>query len=932
MNGTIYFVEIYSGPFTEQQAEAKIKESYISFPGRVSYIRTGDRRFQFNIQPPIGDLTATYSWSFPGGGTSDQQSPMWTAPTGSSDPFKNYVPAKVTVTATISSSGAHHGYAETTTFYIAPDASHVSQSPYSHTQVFKNGEDGFSCYRLPVIIRAGNGDLLVFAEGRPTCGGDFQKGMVIVMKRSVDNGMTWGPLQIIAENILPNGEQWAAQNPTAVLDMADPDHQDGKVVVLHTVNEHNIWDNMVGTGVRRFITSWSGDHGHTWNQYQIGLPSGTNDGDITNQVFRPHDPDYTAVYDSTYAANNYASDPAWSFGHPTTGHSIQLKHGNSETNGRLLITGTYSEPTKNAGKDNFNFKNYVFWSDDHGRTWEIGGEVDSTTYNMNEAITVELENGDLLINSRAYEGPSANDRVERVLALASFDDDGKVSFSKPRLEPVLTTRATAVGMARMTTSDQAVFGGESRIAYTGPNDTSSSRRKNMSFWMSKDESKTWDAYGSIPKLLTKGHSGYSDVMALPDARVGIVYEGRLTTGKFDEEGGGFLFLSASLHWLSDGVDQRALIRHDASEAVFDGFSGVDLSGSVGDVNDMAEGSVVVSFKTAEINAAQVLFSGSDSGDADSVWSLAQTADGRFGVYARKDDTDVNVTAFDRDLVTDGLWHRMVVTVGPEGTEIYVDGQHVAHGESTGFFGDVDDLDTMHLGRVVTSGGMARFWNGSIGTLEIFDGVLTVEQAVSATQPAAMPVAAFHVDRNLTDSNAITLSDEPGGDELVENYLPQWVCNELAASWAVGATFTAPDSVTGQGLVFHSRDALSTASLMLGIWDTGDGNRIGLRYDGPVASEWDLAVPYDEYRGKKVSMIAVLGPVNSYLIINGETVHTEPTPVPEGPPVWHPANTTIGTTNTDHTLNTNLKSVAIWKGIVPSTQLAQSLTLAHNITR
>ncbi len=349
---------------------------------------------------------------------------------------------------------------------------------------------------------------------------------------------------------------------------------------------------------------------------------------------------------------------------------------------------------------------------------------------------------------------------------------------------------------------------------------------------------------------------------------------------------------------------------------------------------MAEGSVVVMFKTAGTDTGQVLFSVSDSGNANKAWSLVQTTDGRFGVYARNDSVDVNMTAFDRDLVTDGLWHRIAITVGSGGTDVYVDGQLVAEGESTGFFGDVGDLDAMDLGRVVTSGGPMGFWDGSIGTVEIFDGVLTEEQAVAATQPAAIPVAAWHVDQDLTTDNVITAGTGLGGERLVGDYLPQWVCNELSASWAIGATFTAPDLVTDQATVFQSQDSVttsegnaSTASLMLGIWDTTDGKRIGLRYDGPVTSEWDLSAPFDEtYQGKEVSMIAVMGPVNSYLIINGETVHTEPTPVPEGPPVWNPANTTIGTTNTDHALDTNLKTLAIWKGVVPSTHLAQSLTL------
>ena len=976
MRGTIYFVEIYSTPFTEELAEAKIKESSLSFPGGVSYIRTGERTFQFGIQPPIGDLEATYRWEFPGrpggpatapraGMISTQQRPTWTAPTGRSDPFKDDVPAKVTVTATISSPGAHHGYAEKMTLYVAPDAGNgiTGRASYFENWVFRYGEDGFGCFRIPTIIRAGNGDLLAFIEARPRLAivkencYDHQEGISVAMKRSVDDGRTWGPLQIVAENIIPTtGRRQIAQNVTAVLDETDPDYQEGKIVIVYSAAEVGVHGSLKGGSVRRVITAWSGDHGHTWNWDKIDSPTGTHDGDITNQASYPYAPDYTAVYDADYAAANYnkkqrtihvtryydISSDAWAFVMPTLGHSIQLKHGDS-TKGRLFISGVYGPISV------FQTYNYVFWSDDHGKTWEIGGQIEfesAPTDYLNEATAVELENGDVLINSRAHPPNRWNGgltliNVGRVVTTASFDSEGKVSFSTPTRERDLTTSGIgiAAGMTRITTSDQDIFGGKSRIAFTAPNDLRRHAQRNgMSFWMSTDEGKRWNAYGSRPKLLNTWESIYSDIVALPDTRVGILHAGAKV---YEWVYGGVLFTSASLHWLSDGDDQRALVRRDASSTGFDGSSGfVDLSSQVGEVDDMTEGSVVVTFKTGGVAGGQTLFSVSDSSDADSVWSLVQTGDGRFGVYARNDSTDVNLTYFDRDLVTDGLWHRMAVTVGSDGTDVYVDGEHVAHTESTGFFADVDGLDAMDLGRVVISGGAAGFWDGSIGTVEVFDGVLTAEQAVAATQPAAMPVAAFHVDQDLTADQAISMATAPGGTDLVADHLPQWECNELAASWAIGTTFTAPDSVTDQATVFQSQDSvtlgdgnqLSTASLMLGIWGTDGRDRIGLRYDSPATSEWDLSVPFDAYSGQKVSMIAVMGPVNSYLIINGQTVATTPTPVPEGPHNWHPANTTIGTTNTDHTLDTNLKTLAIWKGVVPSNPLAQSLTLAHNITR
>ena len=64
--------------------------------------------------------------------------------------------------------------------------------------VFKAGQDGYHTYRIPVIVRAKNGDLLAFAEGRKN-GRDDHGDIDIVLKRSSDSGQTWGPLQLVQD-------------------------------------------------------------------------------------------------------------------------------------------------------------------------------------------------------------------------------------------------------------------------------------------------------------------------------------------------------------------------------------------------------------------------------------------------------------------------------------------------------------------------------------------------------------------------------------------------------------------------------------------------------------------------------------------------------------------------------------------------------------
>src|SRR5437899_3282859 len=64
--------------------------------------------------------------------------------------------------------------------------------------VFKSGRDSYHTFRIPVIVRAKNGDLLAFAEGRKNSTADHGD-IDIVLKRSHDNGKTWSPMQVVQD-------------------------------------------------------------------------------------------------------------------------------------------------------------------------------------------------------------------------------------------------------------------------------------------------------------------------------------------------------------------------------------------------------------------------------------------------------------------------------------------------------------------------------------------------------------------------------------------------------------------------------------------------------------------------------------------------------------------------------------------------------------
>lgn len=69
----------------------------------------------------------------------------------------------------------------------------------SHIEVYKAGDLGYECFRIPSLLFTSKGTLLAFAEGRgqhsKSCAdrGDVH----IVLKRSTDYGNTWSDMTVV---------------------------------------------------------------------------------------------------------------------------------------------------------------------------------------------------------------------------------------------------------------------------------------------------------------------------------------------------------------------------------------------------------------------------------------------------------------------------------------------------------------------------------------------------------------------------------------------------------------------------------------------------------------------------------------------------------------------------------------------------------------
>src|SRR5690606_34423430 len=70
----------------------------------------------------------------------------------------------------------------------------LNEGDTTFNYIFRQRYEGYACYRIPALIRAKDGTLIAFAEARKNSCSDTGD-IDLVMKRSSDNGETWGPLE-----------------------------------------------------------------------------------------------------------------------------------------------------------------------------------------------------------------------------------------------------------------------------------------------------------------------------------------------------------------------------------------------------------------------------------------------------------------------------------------------------------------------------------------------------------------------------------------------------------------------------------------------------------------------------------------------------------------------------------------------------------------
>ncbi|MET0395170.1 MAG: sialidase family protein [Chitinophagaceae bacterium] len=355
----------------------------------------------------------------------------------------------------------------------------LAQDAYNY--VFKNGLEGYACYRIPAIIKAPNGNFLAFAEARKKDCNDFGD-IDLVMKKSSDDGRSWGPLEVIVDNQLQK-----SGDPAPVVDFLDPAYPGGRIFLLYINGSASENDVLNQRGVREVLYVTSIDNGKSW----------ADPVNITLQVHRPNLPAVNPAF-------SFADD--WRTVANTPGHGMQFTKG--KYRGRIYIAANHSAGPR-PGNSYDNYRAHGYYSDDHGKTWNITPNV--SIPGGNESTAAELSDGSLLQNIRHQNKQGKYRILAKSSSAGNVWDTSYISHELP--EPVCEGSMISV-----------VYRKKFYVLFSNPKDQNA--RKNMTITVSDDDGASW----RHAMLVDAGAAAYSDLVQMKKGNIGILYERGNTGG------------------------------------------------------------------------------------------------------------------------------------------------------------------------------------------------------------------------------------------------------------------------------------------------------------------------------------------------------------------------------------------------------------------
>ncbi|MDX1943801.1 MAG: sialidase family protein [Pirellulaceae bacterium] len=347
-------------------------------------------------------------------------------------------------------------------------------------KLFVSGE-GYGRYRIPALVVTPRGTLLALCEGRVKAAG-LTGDIDLVLRRSEDGGKTWSPLAVVADDG-PN----TLGNPCPTIDRTT-----GTIWLPFTRSLGSDTEQQIVAGTSRERT-------------QVWLTHSTDDG---------------RTWAKPVNISAQATRPEWTWYGTGPGFGLQLP------GGRLLV------PSYHAVEKTGIYQVHSLYSDDHGKTWQIGGIVADETTEAQAALRTD---GSLVINCRNIAPRDNSILRNRVVATSR---DGGITWHDVSQDKTLTESSC---QGSLLVYSGLAKGEKSRWLFTNPPGPG---RNRLTIRLSHDEGRTWIRSAVVDPVTTE----YSCLARLPDGGIGLVYERDTTPGKYSVD---IVFTRLSMEELAD---------------------------------------------------------------------------------------------------------------------------------------------------------------------------------------------------------------------------------------------------------------------------------------------------------------------------------------------------------------------------------------------
>ena len=229
-----------------------------------------------------------------------------------------------------------------------------SDTLITRTVIYRPGDYDSRNYRIPAIITAKDGSLVVATDKRKNNDRDLPEDIDILINRSTDGGRTWSEPYILAEG-KGRGQGF------------------GDCALVHTNDEGGLLAAFVG-GMGLFQgTSEHHNHSYIARSQDKGV-TWTEPQDVTDVLFGVNCP---VKERQSWRGSFFASG-----------------------NGLLTSTGRIMFVIAVLEDESWSLSNYVVYSDDNGMSWNLSGRA---SQHGDEAKVVELVDGRILMSIR-HEG------------------------------------------------------------------------------------------------------------------------------------------------------------------------------------------------------------------------------------------------------------------------------------------------------------------------------------------------------------------------------------------------------------------------------------------------------------------------------------------------------------------------------------------------